>query len=161
MSDLYFTGSGLIQLPAGSALCTLALKTATAGPRITLPKIAVFFNGTSTSATPVTAQICRITNTPNGTPLGSSYGPNCQDDAGPASVAIATAYTASGATPGVWTTAPTSGAVLWEGIIPPTTGLPEWYPLAQEVKVGVNKWFGVFLTAPAAVGAYTHLVHYE
>jgi hypothetical protein len=158
MSDLYYVGSGPVNLPAGSALCTLALHTASK-PRIDLNKISVSFNGTSSTAIPVYAVIAAITNTPSGTSIPTGYGPNPLDPAGP--TAATTAATASAANPGTWTTAPVQGSVLWDMYIPPTSGYPEWYPLGQAVKVPVSTWVGVFLNAPATVTAATSLIFTE
>jgi hypothetical protein len=155
---MYFTGSGQINLPASSALCVLALHTASSS-RAVLNKVGVFFNGTSATAVPVNAVIARITNTPSGSSVPTNYGPNCCDDAGPA--ATVTALVPTTASPGTWTTAPTQGAIVWEAVIPPTTGDPEWWPLGQEIKAGTSKWVGLFLTAQAAVSVWSHIYHTE
>ena len=157
MADMYFTGSGQVN-PGTSQLCVLALNTA-ARPRITLNRIGIFFDGTNSTATPVNCVIARITNTPSGTAIPANYGPNPLDPSSPA--AATTALTCTTASPGVWTTAPTLGAIVWEADIPPTTGIPEWNPLGQEIKVAVSSWIGVFLTAGAAVPVRSGLYHSE
>lgn len=159
MADLYFAGSGPINLGAATQLCTLALNTPSA-PRIKLTKISVSFNGATSTNTPVNCQIAKITNTPSGTAIPANYGPNPFDWDAPASTLTA-AKTASTATPGAWTTAPTEGAITWELEIPPTSGLPEWFPLGYEIVPSVSSWVGVFLTAPQTVVAYTSLLWLE
>jgi hypothetical protein len=154
---MYFTGSGKINLST-SQLATLALNTASK-PRIRLERICISFDGTSSTATPVNCVIARVTNTPSGTAIPANYGPNALDPASPA--AATTALTASTASPGVWATPPTLGAIVWEMMIPPTTGMPEWFPLGMEITVAVSAWIGVFLTAGASVNAYTSLYHSE
>jgi hypothetical protein len=158
MPDMYFTGSGAIQLGAATQLCTLALETASA-PRIVLNYLNISFDGNSNTAVPVNCVIARITNSPSGTAIPTNYGPNPLDPSAPASTV--TAKCPSTATPGVWSTAPTLGSIVWEMDIPPTTGIPNWWPLAAEVKVGASSWVGVFLTAPAAVAVKTSLYHTE
>lgn len=158
MSDLYFVGSGPINLGAGAQLCVLAGNTPSA-PRLKLSKVSVSFNGATAANTPVNAVIAKITNTPSGTAIPTNYGPNPLDWDGPAS--LATWKTASTATPGAWTTAPTLGAINWEMEIPPTSGYPEWYPLGDEIMPSVSSWVGVFLNAPQAVTAWTHLLYSE
>lgn len=157
MADMYFTGSGQVNLGT-SQLCTLALHTASK-PRITLNRIGIWFDGTNSTAAPVNCVIALITNTPSGTAIPANYGPNPLDASAPA--AATTALTCSSASPGVWVTPPTLGAIVWEADIPPTTGIPEWSPLGQEIKVAVSSWIGVFLTAGAAVPVRTGLYHSE
>jgi len=159
MADLYWVGSGPINLGAAAQLCTLALETPSA-PRIKLTAIKVSFNGTTSTNTPVNCQIAKITNTPSGTALPSNYGPNPIDWDAPASLLTA-AKTASTATPGAWTTAPAEGAISWELEIPPTSGYPEWFPLGYEIFPSVSSWVGVFLNAPQAVVAYVSLLYLE
>jgi len=165
VADMYFLGSGPVALAAATPLCVLAWKTATA-PRIVVSKIQVYFNGTTATAVPVEAVLANITNTPSnsgGTNAGaipSNYGPNPLDDAAPASL-LNSALIPTGS-PATWsTTAPAQGAVRWEAVIPPTSGLPEWVPLGQEVKIGGGKWTGVFLTAQATVSASTAILYME
>jgi hypothetical protein len=159
MSDLYFVGSGPVNLGAATQLCVLALNTPSA-PRIKLSKISVSFNGATSTNTPVNCQIAKISNTPSGTAIPSHYGPNAIDWDAPASL-LTSAATASTATPGVWTTAPTGTSIVWEIEIPPTSGLPEWFPLGYEIVPSVSSWIGVFLNAPQAVVAYTNLLYSE
>lgn len=158
MADLYWAGSGPINLGAATQLCTLALQTPSA-PRIKIAKICVSFNGATGTNTPVNCQLAKVTNTPSGTAIATNYGPNPLEWAAPASLTVA--KTASTATPGAWTTAPAEGAITWEIEIPPTSGLPEWFPLGYEVIPTVSSWIGVFLTAPQAVTAYTSLLYLE
>jgi hypothetical protein len=159
MGDLYFTGSGPVSLGAATQLCTLALHTP-AAPRIKITHIKVSFNGVTSTAVPVLCQICKISNTPAGSSIPADYGPNPADWSGPA--ALTTAQTASAATPGVWATTPPDPTLInWEIEIPPTSGLPEWFPLGYEIEPTVSSYIGVFLTAPAAVTAFTSLLHIE
>jgi hypothetical protein len=154
---MYFVGSGQVNLGT-SQLCVLALNTAIR-PRTVLNKAGVFFDGVSTTATPVNAVIARITNTPSGTSIPAHYGPNPLDDLAPS--AATSALTCSSASPGVWATPPTLGAIVWEADIPPTTGLPEWFPLGQEIRQSGSGWLGLFLTAGAAVACRTGLYFTE
>jgi hypothetical protein len=158
MGDMYFTGSGAISLGSGTQLCTLALKTP-ASTRAVLKYLNVSFDGTSSTAVPVNAIIARITNSPSGSSIPANYGPNPLDPAAPA--ASCTAACASTASPGAWTTAPTQGAIVWEMDIPPSTGLPHWWPLGEEITDAVSSWIGVFLNAPAGVTVKTSLLHSE
>lgn len=159
MSAPYFVGSGQISLGT-SQLCTLALNTASK-PRITLNRVGVFFDGINSTSTPVNCVIARITNAPANTSvtIPANYGPNPLDPADPASAT--TALCASTTSPGAWTTAPTIGAIVWEADIPPTTGIPEWFPLGQEIRAAVSSWIGVFLTAGTAVNVRTGLYFSE
>ncbi len=155
----YFVGSGQINLGT-SQLCTLALNTA-ARPRITLNRIGIFFDGVNSTASPVNCVLARITNTPANTSVSipANYGPNPLDPADP--TAATSALCASATSPGVWTTAPVIGAIVWEADIPPTTGIPEWFPLGQEIRAAVSSWIGVFLTAGTAVPVRTGLYFTE
>jgi hypothetical protein len=144
VADDYVTGSGTINLPASGTLCTLAVPTP-ARPRLRVKQINIAGFGANNSAPLLLVQICKITNTPSGTGIPAAYGPSATDSGAPTST-VSGVLTASSASPGAWTTAPTAGAVLWERGLPPTSDLPEWVPLGCEVVAPVSSWIGVFFT---------------
>lgn len=158
MPDMYYVGSGPINLPAATQLCTLALNLP-AKPRVRLAYLGVSFNGTNAAAVPADVHVSRITNTPSGTAIPTGYGPNPLEPLAPG--ALTTALTASSASPGTWTTSPTEGAIVWDSYIPPTASIPLWYPLGQEIAGTVSGWIGVFITVPNGVTAKSSLYFAE
>lgn len=158
MADQFYVGSGPVNLPAGSQLCTLAVQVPTK-PRIRGMYLNVSFQGTSAVAAPVDCHVARITNTPSGSAIPANYGPNCTSDS--AQATGVTAAAPSTASPGVWATPPTEGAIVWDMFLPPTTGMAQWWPLGQEIGVNGSGWLGVFLNAAAAVVAKTSINWWE
>ena len=159
MTDQYLVGSGPINLGAATQLCTLELNSQSTRRVQGVNAIRVSFNGVTSTAVPVNCQIARVSNTPSGTAIPTNYGPNPHDPSAP--VSITTAKTASTATPGAWTTAPTLSSIVWEMEISPTSGYAEWFPLGMEIDMAISSWLGVFMNAPAAVVAYTSLLFTE
>lgn len=156
-ADQYVCGSGPIILPAAK-LCALAISTP-ASRRITYNAIRI--NWSAASSINVLCHLSRITNTPSGSAIPANYGPNPHDPAAPAS--LMTAACASTANPGVWTTAPTEGAILWESYLSSTGGPWTEIPVpGEEWDQAVSTWVGLFFTAAATgVTVYPQLIWTE
>ncbi len=135
MADQYFASAEAIQLVAGTPgtvgnSCSLVVASTAAARRMNLNELGVSFNGTSSTAVPVTVRLVRTTVAPAGggtitqaaTPLDSS--------------APASSFTAYMPTTGVGgtyaTTAPTVGVTLRTWYVSPTSGIIIQFPLGQE-----------------------------
>lgn len=157
--DQYYVGSGPITVGT-SELCVLALNSSATRRVQGINALRIGLMGSNLAAAPAYCRISRITNTPSGTSIPTNYGPNPHDPAAPS--ALTTAKTASTASPGAWTTAPTIGAVAWDLPIPITASYPEWWPLGMEIDMAVSTWLGVFVTVSAGnTTVYTNLVFTE
>lgn len=159
--DQYVARVGAIGLAASTTLCLMALKTGTARP-MNVEALRVSSNGGTAGS--VYFFLARITNTPVGT---GTVNISIQDNAH-ATAAGTTGQAPSTANPGVWTTPPTAGAILWEEWVPIGSGWSEWWPGGMEVDTITSDWIGVFANASVAVanttaplGAYASVVFTE
>lgn len=159
--DQYVARVGGIGLAITTPLCVLALNT-TAGRPINIEAVRVSALGGTAGS--VLWQLARITNTPTGG--GAVVTLANQDNSHGGSVSTGLAPTT--ANPGVWTTAPVAGSILWEEAVPIGGGWAEWWTPGMEIKATVSDWIGVFATATVAVantttpnGAYANLVYTE
>jgi hypothetical protein len=159
--DQYWAGTDGVNLGAATLLAVLAINGTTGGRRAWVNTLTVSFTGITGANTPVDVRIQRVTNAPAGTALTTNFGPNPLDPNAPASTF--TALRPSTATPGVWTTPPTLGAVAWNLEIPPTSGVAYQYPLGNEIVCsnGTTSGLAVVCNAPQPVAVWASLTWTE
>lgn len=162
MADQYFAASEAINLGAATALVTLDVASTSGVRRMNLNELSVSFNGTSSTASPVTVRLVRTTVAPvgGGTITQASTPTDGSNSAG----STFTAYMPTTATPGVYaTTAPTVGVILRTWLVSPTSGLVIQFPLGQEPTSPATSGagLGIQCVAPAAVAVSTSLTWTE
>lgn len=129
MADQYVAAVEGINLAASTSLVTLCVELTASNRRIALNEMGVTFNGTSSTNLPVVVRLVRVTVTPSGggsiTQAATPMDPNAPSS-------LCTAYCPTFASPGVYTTAPTVGAILRTWYVPTTGGVTIQFPLGQE-----------------------------
>jgi hypothetical protein len=160
MADLYVAASEAINLGAATALVNLGVVSSAGARRMALNELGVTFNGTSSTATPVTVRLVRVTGAVSGGGT-ATQSPTPLDSSAPASTF--TSYQPTTATPGVYTTAPTVGVILRTWYVPPTSGLVVQFPLGQEPDgpATTNAGLAIQCNAPAAVTVNAYLLWSE
>jgi hypothetical protein len=164
--DQYVAVSEAINLAAGTPGTignSIVLDVASTGAarRMNCNEIGVSFNGTSSSATPVTVRLVRCTVAPSGGGA-ITQAPTPLDSAAPSSTF--TAYQPSSASPGVYsTTAPTVGVYLRSWYVSPTSGLVVQFPLGQEPDgpATTAAGLGIQCIAPATVQVNSYMIWTE
>lgn len=104
----------------------------------------ITFNGTSSTATPVTVDFCTYAATGTGT----AYTPKRFGSA---------AGTAASTVKINDTVEPTTPTILFSWFVPPTSGITYQWPLGRELFQPTSTIQGIRLTAPAAVNAIVNL----
>jgi hypothetical protein len=160
MADQYFAASEAINLGAATALVTLGVVSSAGARRMNLNELGVSFNGTSSTATPVTVRLVRVTGAVSGGGT-ATQSPTPLDPAAPAS--SFTSYQPTTANPGVYTTGPTVGVILRTWLVSPTSGLVLQFPLGQEPDgpATTNAGLAIQCNAPAAVACSSYLIWTE
>lgn len=156
MADQYFAASEAINLGAATALVTLDVASTSAVRRMNLNELSVAFNGTSSTASPVTVRLVRTSVAPSGGGT-ITQAPTATDGSNSASSTF-TAYMPTTASPGVWGgTAPTVGVILRTWFVSPTSGLVIQFPLGQEPTGPATSGagLGIQCVAPAVVAVTT------
>lgn len=161
MADQYVAVTSGITLTT-SAVVVLDVASTSAVRRMNLNEIGVSFNGTSSSATPVSVQVVRCSGTTaSATSPALTQSATPLDSSAPSSSFTAYAPNSSAA----WTggTAPTVGVILRQWLVSPTSGIVVQFPLGQEPDgpATTNSGLGIQVTAPAAVGITSYLVWTE
>ena len=146
--DQYIAAAEGITLTT-SATVILDVASTAASRRMNLNELGVAFNGTSSSATPITVRLVRCTGAPSGGGT-ITQGSTPLDPAAPTSTFTGYMCTTAGA----WGTAPTVGVILRTWLVSPTSGLVIQFPLGQEpnAPATTNAGLGIQVVAPAAVG---------
>jgi hypothetical protein len=165
MADLYVAASEAINLVAGTPATlgnavVLDVASTAGARRMACVELGVSFNGTSSTATPVTVRLVRTTVAPVGGGT-ITQAPTPLDSSAPSSTF--TAYMPTG-TPGTYaTTPPTVGVYLRTWYVPPTSGLVVQYPLGQEPDAPATTaaGLGIMCIAPATVQVNSYMVWSE
>lgn len=157
MADQYVAAASGITLTT-SATVVLNVTSSSGSRRMNVNEFGISFNGTTSSATPVTVNLVRTTTA--GTTGGTiTQAATPMDSSAPSSLCTATMCTTAGG----WGTGPTVGAILRTFLVSPTSGLVLQFPLGQEPDGPATSsfGFGIQVTAPAAVGVAAYLVWSE
>ena len=158
--DQYVAAAEGINLGAATALVVLGIVSTGGARRMNLNELGISFNGSSSSATPVTVRLVRVTGSVTGGGT-ATQSPTPLDAAAPS--ATYSSYQPTTATPGVYTGAPTVGAILRTWYVSPTSGLVVQFPLGQEPDgpATTNAGLGIQCNAPAAVSANAYMSYTE
>lgn len=147
MTVQYMVSTGSTALTAATAKTMIELTT-TANVPVEWIACDITFNGTSSTAVPVTVDFCTYAATGTGTAATIRR----------AGQAVGTSATTAKIND---TVEPTTPTVLFSWFIPPTSGVQYVWPLGRELFQSVSTVQGIRLTAPAAVNAIVNLVYEE
>lgn len=129
----------------GTAVKTILQVAAAAQERLVIDELSITFDGTTATATPVLVQLVAQSTAGTG---GTTVTPTEPDQAsGTATV------TALKGPAGTWTAEPTTGDVLREWRVPPTSGLVLQFPLGKQPRSAVGGRLAIRVTAAATVNA--------
>lgn len=161
MADQYVAVSTMTALTPTAAII-LGIGSAGAARRLNLNELGISFNGTSSTATPLTVSLVRSSGSPaNPGSNGLTQAATPLDPSAPASSFTAYAPLATA----LWTggTTPTAGVILRSWLVPPTSGIVIQFPLGQEPDGPATTGSGLSISvaAPATAGAIAYLVWSE
>jgi len=148
MAALFSVNSGYVALVANTAKTFIEL-----GTNATIDNVwtglEITFNGVTAAAEPVKVEIISLAATGTGTVYTPTrYGTN------QGRAALTTAKVAM-------TVEGTGPSIITAVYVPPTSGLSSQWPLGRELGMTVSKFYGVRLTAVAAVNASVNLIFEE